>query len=114
MQRNAAQSNCRYGFTIVELLVVVAVIGLLIGLVATIGSSAIHSQRAANTRQIMQLTTLALEQFAAEKPLRAFYNVKGEEGFGPYPPYQVAGYYSNGGLSALRTHKRQDRVAEDH
>ncbi|MGE0480515.1 MAG: prepilin-type N-terminal cleavage/methylation domain-containing protein [Phycisphaerae bacterium] len=84
-------------FTLVELLVVIFVVGLLTVIIVTVASKAVHGQRVANTRSIMDNTTLAIEQFATEDPFRAVYNVarggaggsRVEPTFGPYPPYQL-------------------------
>ncbi len=78
------------GFTMIELLVVMVVLGLLISLVTAVAGKAIRQQKVRNTQQIMQNVTLALQQFAAEDPLQAKYGRKGSEMFGTCPPYQLA------------------------
>lgn len=78
-------------FTIVELLVVIAVLGILITLIVTIASRAQYNQKVQNTRATMKNVELAIEQFATENPLRLVYDRKTDRTFGPYPPYQVAG-----------------------
>jgi len=85
------RARCRRrGFSMVELLVVIAVLGLLISLVAVVGSRAIQQQKVRNTQQTIQNTMLAIEQFATEDPLHAVYGKKGRETFGKYPAYQLA------------------------
>lgn len=79
------------GFTMIELLVVMVVLGLLISLVTAVAGKAIRQQKVRNTQQIMMNVTLALQQFAAEDPLQAKYGRKGSEMFGTCPPYQLAG-----------------------
>ncbi len=77
------------GVTLVELLVVLVVIGLLIAMIAAVGGNAIYSQRVANTRSTMNTISLAIEQFATEKPLKMIYNLRTATTFGAYPPYQL-------------------------
>ncbi len=88
-------------FTMVELLVVIAVLAVLISLVMVVGSKVIAQQKVSGTQQIMQNVTLALEQFAGENPLREVYDRKGRETFGKYPPYQLAN--RNAANSVART-----------
>ena len=78
------------GFSLVELLVVIAVIGLLIAAVVGIANVAIDNQKVRNTHAIMNNVTLAIDQFKEEDPLRLIYNGKNPT-FGPYPPYQLYG-----------------------
>lgn len=89
----AAGAGGRRGFSLTELLVVVAVIGLLISLVVAGVSVAIESQRKGYTQQILRNTTLAIEQFAQDNPLRLVYDKRDRATFGPYPPYQL--FYGN-------------------
>jgi len=83
----------------VELLVVVAVLALLIGLITAVAGKVLHQQKERNTRQIMQNTLLAIEQFAAENPLRHIYDRKDAASFGKFPPYQLAGFSLNGSVA---------------
>lgn len=102
LQRIGSYRNCRRaGFTMVELLVVIAVLALLISLVTAVASKGIHQQRVRNTQQIMQSVTLALEQFAVGNPLRAIYDRKDNATFGKFPPYQLAHAGTNGSVSEL-------------
>lgn len=89
------------GFTMIELLVVIVVLGLLISLVTAVAAKAIRQQKVRNTQQIMQNVTLALEQFGTENPLRAIYDRKDRETFGKYPPYQLANVTASGSVSAV-------------
>jgi len=83
-------------FTLVEIVVVVAVIGLLVALIAVAGTRLANSQKVNTTRNTMRLVHLAIDQFATEDPLRIAYTPQrvggtgAEPPFGPYPPYQVA------------------------
>jgi len=87
--RTALSRRAARGFSLVELLVVIAVIGLLIAAIVGVANVAIHNQKVRNTRAIMKNVTLALDQFKEEDPLRLVYNGKNPT-FGPYPPYQLA------------------------
>jgi hypothetical protein len=73
-------------------MVSVAIILLLIAAITAVAGPAIYQQRLANTRQIMQNTTLALNVFETEDPLRALYG----SSFGALPPYQLQ--YPQGAL----------------
>jgi len=78
------------GFTLVELLVVVAIIGLLASIVVLVGSRVMYAQKVNYTKTIMSTVTMAIEQFAAENPLRTTYDRRNAATFGPYPPYMLA------------------------
>ncbi len=77
------------GFTLVELLVVIAVIGLLTAIVAWVASRAVGNQKVAATQSIMSNVSLALDQFREENPLKALYDKRGAATFGAFPPYQL-------------------------
>lgn len=78
-------------FTLVELLVVMAVIGILISAIL-VGSSKISEGQKRNfTKTIMRTTQMAIDQFASDDPLKGIYNTKDRASFGTYPPYQLAG-----------------------
>lgn len=81
--------STRSAFTLTELLIVIAVLGLLISMIVTGVSIAIESQKRAYTQQILRTTTLAAERFAEDDPLRMVYNKRDGATFGPYPPYQL-------------------------
>ena len=81
----------RRAFTIVELLVAIAVIALLVTLIVSIATQALSTQKEANTRGIMRGVELAIDQFALENPLRNTYDAARSKTFGPYPPYVLAG-----------------------
>lgn len=100
-------NNRRRAFSVIELLVVVAVIGLLITAIVVVAGPAIRAQKSANTRQTMQATLRAIEQFATENPLRSIYDRKDAVQFGPFPPYQLhrwggsrSNYEANGAPAA--------------
>lgn len=79
----------RAAFTLVELLVAVAIIALLIALITGVASRAIYQQKKSITDQTMAALTRAVEQFATANPLRSLYGRKDLETFGAYPPYQL-------------------------
>ena len=98
-QGNEERCARRSAFTLVELLVVIVVIGVLLTLLITVGGKVFHGQKVAATKVIMQTVQLAIDQFAAEDPLKVVYNnsklrypgsnlILGRT-FGPYPPYQL-------------------------
>lgn len=78
-------------FTIVELLVAIAVIALLVTLIVSIATQALSTQKEANTRGIMRGVELAIDQFALENPLRNTYDAARSRTFCPFPPYVLAG-----------------------
>ncbi|MBK8915899.1 MAG: type II secretion system protein [Phycisphaerales bacterium] len=97
-----AQSGSRGGFTLVELLVVIFIIGLLTTLVVVGIGKAIDIQRENATRSRMGTILGAVDQFATEDPLRASFNARRvvignagrrvvEPSFGSYPPYSLSG-----------------------
>jgi len=86
--RTALPRRAARGFSLVELLVVIAVIGLLIAAIVGIANVAVHNQKVRNTHAIMKNVTLAIDQFKEEDPLRLVYNGRNPT-FGPYPPYQL-------------------------
>ncbi len=79
----------RRGFTLIELLVVIAIIGLLIAAMAIVGGKVMHHQRVNLTETIMRGTTMAIDQFSEENPLRSIYDRKGRRTFGSMVPYQL-------------------------
>lgn len=92
----------RPGFTLVELLILLFILGLLTTLVVTGASKAIDVQRANTTRARMGAIMAAIDQFSAENPLAAKFDaqrsVVGAGGrftvhpsFGRFPPYSLAG-----------------------
>jgi prepilin-type N-terminal cleavage/methylation domain-containing protein len=82
----------RRAMTIIELMVVLAVVGLLVSMVAVTADSAIYSARARNSRQVMVGVELAIDLFKTEDPLRLVYDRPELSTFGPLPPYQLANY----------------------
>lgn len=88
-KRRAGVSRTAQGFTLVELLVVIAVIGLLTAIVAWVASRAVGNQKIAATQSIMSNVALALDQFREENPLKSLYDKRGAATFGPFPPYQL-------------------------
>ena len=96
MHARIAQSNRRRGFSLIELLVVVGVVGVLLASLTVAGSTAIYSARAKNTRQVIANVEFALEVFREENPLRLSYDRPGGTTFGPYPPYQLANWNAAG------------------
>lgn len=90
------------GFSLIEMLVVAAVIGLLITLITSVASSAVYSQRRANTLNTMRVLGQAVEAFANEDPLKLVYDNGDRASFGKYPPYQLQLDSANIGATAPR------------
>ncbi len=78
------------GFTLVEVLIVIAVISLLIGVIGLVGVKVLHGQRVALTETTMRNVKMAIDQFAELNPLKNIYDRKNNVTFGPYPPYTLA------------------------
>lgn len=87
--RRTRGAACPRGFSLVEMLVVAAVIGLLVTLITSVASSAVYSQRRANTLNTMRVLGQAVDAFAAEDPLKLVYDRGERASFGKYPPYQI-------------------------
>ena len=81
----------RRAFTLIEVLIVIAVIGVLIAVLGLVGSRVLRGQKVNLTLATMRGVKLAIDQFATEDPLAGIYNRKAGPTFGPYPPYQVGG-----------------------
>lgn len=79
------------GFTLVELLIVIAVLGLLIAMIVLGASKSIDRQKRSLTESIMSNVMLAIDQFKTEDtPFRRTYNDRSYATFGALPPYQLA------------------------
>lgn len=68
-----------------------AITALLITLVVTAASSALSTQKRANTEAVFKAVDLALDQFKTLDPLKMTYSARGNATFGPYPPYMLFG-----------------------
>jgi prepilin-type N-terminal cleavage/methylation domain-containing protein len=80
----------RAGFTLVELLIVITVIGLVVAMIMVIGGKVIDRQKHSVTQQIMSNVMLAIDQFQEKPPLGQIYNRRNAPTFGALPPYQLA------------------------
>ncbi len=92
------------GFTLVELLVVMVILGILITLILVIAPRIVNGQKTTTTKNTMRLVELAIEQFATQNPLAARYDNDALRDvssnwvgriFGPYPPYMLNGAGQN-------------------
>ncbi len=87
----------RSGFTLVELLVVVAIIAVLAGAVLVVGSSVMDGTRTRSTRATLVLVDAALDAFHQEKPLASAWQsatpapsrVYYKDRYGFYPPDEL-------------------------
>jgi prepilin-type N-terminal cleavage/methylation domain-containing protein len=84
------KSKIAPAFTLVELLVVVAILVLLAGLIASGASRLFQQQKIRATQQAMSNMLLAIDNFSKENPLRLTYDSRDGATFGPYPPYMLA------------------------
>lgn len=94
----AARSDA---FTLIELLIVIAIIGILIAAMGFVGSRVFSAQKRKHTESIIRTVQLAIDQFAAEDPLKNRYNGRPPT-FGPYPPYQLGGPDNGGNVDSVR------------
>lgn len=77
------------GFTLIELMVVIAVIGTLISMVAITGPVVFDTYRKVQTQAVMRNAEIAIDQFAELDPLRGTYNSASSRTFGRYPAYSL-------------------------
>lgn len=103
----------RRGFSLIELLVVVGVVGLLLASLTVAGTTAIYAARAKNTRQVIANVEFALEVFREENPLRLTYDRPRSATFGPYPPYQLANWAEQSGSEPATVAQAVEPVARD-
>ncbi len=80
----------RAGFTLVELLVAIAVIALLVGLIGVAGSSALVRGRVRETQSVMRTLEMAITQFNEEAPLGRVPAYRGR--YGNYPCDELEGF----------------------
>jgi len=83
-------------FTLVELIVVIAVLGILAAILLPVAGRIIDSNRASQTRQTMGVLAAAIDRFVLERPLAAD---PGDSKRGVDPPSQRYGPYPPDGYS---------------
>ncbi len=84
------------GFTMVELLVVVAVIVILLGAIIGIGGKVISGAKVSDTETLFRTLGLAIEQFNEDAPLA---KVRGyTERYGNYPPDELEAFSAADGI----------------
>lgn len=115
------RTNLPSGFTVVELLVVIVVIGVVIAAIIGVSATVFGNQKRKNTEAIMRTVKLAIDQFAQLDPLKLTYNKPRRGTFGPYPPYQLHEPGNASSLYALvegnpaspQVNDLEDRLARD-
>ncbi len=95
----------RNAFTLIELVIVIAIVALLISVLVRVGGSAITSSRVNETRAVMETLNLAIEQFASESTFgKISYSAGGDqvriydERFGSNPPDELEGFDQGFGI----------------
>ncbi|MBN1510592.1 MAG: type II secretion system protein [Phycisphaerae bacterium] len=85
----ATASHCERGFTLVEILVVVAILVILLGLVVGIGSWAVEGARARDTRTLLSILDTAAEQFKEDSARTLGRKQEFAIRYGGYPPDEL-------------------------
>jgi prepilin-type N-terminal cleavage/methylation domain-containing protein len=86
-------------FTLIELVIVVAIIALLISVLVKVGGSAITRSKISQTRAVMQVIQTAIDQYKSEAPLaKIVYDGRRlyQDRYGNYPPDELEGFTSAG------------------
>lgn len=84
-----AGSVARPAFTLMEMVVVVAIIGLLLAIAVPASVGLVNSQKAKATKATMQTLELAINSFASEKPISDDWYVARYGSFPPSPATSV-------------------------
>lgn len=89
----------RRAFTLIELMVVVAIIGLLTAMVTVAGPVVYETHRKIKTTATMRSVEMAIDQFSELDPLRSTYNSPSRKSFGSYPAYAIFNQEKSNGKS---------------
>jgi prepilin-type N-terminal cleavage/methylation domain-containing protein len=80
----------RRAFSLVELMIVIAILGLLVSIGVFVGSRVLYEQKVSQARATMQILTSVAEDFARVDPLRnKNRGATMETHFGGHPPYSL-------------------------
>jgi prepilin-type N-terminal cleavage/methylation domain-containing protein len=95
--RRSRSAPVARGFTLVELMVVMAVIAVLVGIVITVGSSLVDGSRTKATAGMLRIVSDAVQQFHRDQPMLISIRQNGPDGarlaykdrYGAYPPDEL-------------------------
>ena len=86
----------RVGFSLIELMVVMAILAVLLSVMMVVGGSALTSAKKREAKTMLGVLDMAAKQFADEKPLSGVRGYKPR--YGHYPPDELDGFIKGVGL----------------
>lgn len=89
-RHSPTHSTTRRAFSLVELMIVIAILGILFGIGVFVGSRVLYEQKVSQARSTMQILTSVAEDFAAADPLVSRHRrLGGVACFGQFPGYPI-------------------------